>query len=135
MYEQSQKLNEEAQEIDKLPYLKCQIVAETKTTSILKKDSTSLSVLRIGKIRWGNDDSDWGVRGRSGSSKTERKVSQGIDWDYNSVLNFPSNTKLSIEGKLYEIDFETVILSSKIGRFLNKNWEFLIQQLRLVRLH
>lgn len=120
MKNQNKKLIEHAQKIHELPNLKCKIVADSIHTSILAKKPSSFSLLRIGKNIWGTNNSNWGVKGKSGSSNTERKISQGIDWDYNSVVYFPPNTKLSINGKLYEIEFETVILSSKIGRVLEE---------------
>ncbi|WP_223607563.1 hypothetical protein [Chryseobacterium sp. OSA05B] len=96
---------EQKKAIAALPVLKCAVYADQTITSPASGEEAALYLLRVGNVKSYIASSE----AHYGQYRTYE------NFDYNMVAGYPKGTKLSINGKLYPIDFKLCIMDSLGG--------------------
>ncbi|MDQ0781004.1 hypothetical protein QF044_000858 [Chryseobacterium sp. W4I1] len=96
---------EQKKAIDALPVLKCAVYTDQTITSPASGEEAALYLLRVGNVKsyLASDEAQYG------------KYKTYENFDYNMVAGYPKGTKLSVNGKLYPIDFKLCIMDSLGG--------------------
>ncbi|REC46411.1 hypothetical protein [Chryseobacterium pennipullorum] len=94
-----EEYNRQQKYVQSLPVLKCAVYTDTTVTAPLSGDNAALYFLQVGKARR--------------ISRYSSKIYE--DFDYSMAAGYSKGSKLSVNGRLYDIDFTLCIMDSLGG--------------------
>lgn len=104
--ETNDKRNEQWKTVNSFPILKCRIYSDTMIKAPLSGNNAAFYLIKVGNEIYHRYNSS-----RSYMETYKHKQVQE-NFDFSMIAGYPKETKLSINGKLYSIDFKQAIMDT-----------------------